>query len=338
MKVARLGEFGLIEKFRKITPRGHGVSIGIGDDAACVEAISHSILLTSDLLIENVHFKLSWTSPFALGYKAVAVNLSDIAAMGGVPLYLVLALGLPPTFHVNEVHRMYRGMRSACAETGVSLVGGDTSSADRLTISICMVGHAPVQPVRRDGAAVGDDIFVTGTLGDSALALNLLQSRTPADSKSRSIGFLLRRHHQPTPRLAAGLSLARAGAATAMIDISDGLLQDLGHVCKASGIGAEIWQKHIPVSSAYRQHTGSSGMHYALGGGEDYELLFCAKPDRRAQITKLAKSSGVRMTRIGKCVSAKSGIIVLDESGSRVPVSVKGYDHFARRRISRSSK
>ncbi len=327
MKLSRLGEFGLIASIRRGTPLGRGVRLGIGDDAAWVESKSPSILVTSDLLIEGVHFKLKWTSLFSLGYKAIAVNLSDIAAMGGKPSYLVLALGIPAHFDSDKVHELYRGIKSLCSKTGLALVGGDTNISKFLIISVCVIGHAPYLPVRRSGAKLGNDVYVTGTLGDSSLGLKFLQ-RGRKDSNRRALAYLLSRHHEPTPRLAAGAMIARQRLATAMIDVSDGLLQDIGHICKASGVGVQLWSEKLPLSDAYRSLAGKNDLHHALNGGEDYELLFCARRRNRGRIEKLQKLIALPITRIGRCVSARNGITVLDRSSRRVSLSVKGYDHF----------
>jgi thiamine-monophosphate kinase len=325
MKVSELGEFGLIEKIRRTAPVGRGVRLGIGDDAAWVDNFSSSCVLTADLLLEGVHFDLRWTSLFDLGYKSLAVNLSDIAAMGGVPAYATVSLGIPPNYRAEQVYEFYRGMNFLARKSAVSIVGGDTSSAGSLLISICLLGHAPYRPISRAGAKVGDDIYVTGTLGDSALALELLKRKSPALRQSGT-AYLLKRHHQPTPRVRAGVLLAREKLAAAMIDVSDGLLQDLGHICKASGVGAVIWQEDLPRSSRYLALADDS--RWALSGGEDYELLFCARRRGRAAIGRLAGQAGVPITRIGACVGAKEGINVLDFNGSKVKTWARGHDHF----------
>ena len=327
MKLSRLGEFGLIEKVRRATPKGHGVLLGIGDDAAWVANPSRSSLVTADLLIEGIHFNLKWTSLFDLGYKTLAVNLSDIAAMGGIPAYLILSLGIPPAFDSRDIEDFYRGIRFLAAKHGVALVGGDTNAAKLLIISACVLGHAPHRPIRRSGAKPGDDIYVTGTLGDSALALKFLRSR-PRQPNRDSVRYLLSRHHRPTPRIAAGALLARQRLATAMIDISDGLIQDLGHICKASGVGAQIWRDRLPLSGAYRKLAGRAGTRNALSGGEDYELLFCARKRDRTLIEKLPTRALVAITRIGTCDSGKNGIVVLDAAGNPVETRAAGHDHF----------
>jgi thiamine-monophosphate kinase len=328
MKLSRLGEFGLIERLRRTTLLGRGVRLGIGDDAAWVQTRSGSCLLTTDLLIEGVHFDLTWTPLYALGYKTLAVNMSDVAAMGGIPAYLVLSLGIPVTFDSEDVDEFYRGMRSLAAKSGIALVGGDTSVAKSLLISACLVGHAPYRPITRGGAKIGNDIYVTGTLGDSALGLRLLKQKSPQLRAGRAAKFLLSRHYFPTARVRVGTTLAREKLACAMIDISDGLLQDLGHICKASGIGAIVAEERVPLSSAYRSLAGPDGTRYALAGGEDYELLFCAHRRHRSRIEKLQDYIDVRITRIGSCVRSRDGINVLDRTGHRVDFRAMGHDHF----------
>jgi thiamine-monophosphate kinase len=328
MKLSRLGEFGLIEQLRRTTRVHRGVRLGIGDDAAWVQTKSGSCLLTADLLIEGIHFDLRWTSLYALGYKTLAVNLSDIAAMGGVPAYLVLSLGIPATFDSEDVHEFYRGIRSLAVKNQVALVGGDTSVSKSLLISACLVGHAPYRPITRSGAQVGDDIYVTGTLGDSALALKLLKQKARKPGRQRAAKFLLSRHRFPNARVGVGTTLAKEKLASAMIDISDGLLQDLGHICKASRIGAIVAEDRLPLSSAYRSLAGPDGTRHALAGGEDYELLFCSRRRDRSRITKVQEYIDVPITRIGTCVRSRDGMTVLDRTGQRIDFRITGHDHF----------
>jgi thiamine-monophosphate kinase len=329
MKLSRLGEFGLIERVRRTTIQGRGVNLGIGDDAAWVQTSSRSCLLTADLLIEGVHFDFRWTSLYALGYKTLAVNMSDIAAMGGTPAYLLLSLGIPATLESQDVEEFYRGIRSLALKSGVTVVGGDTSVAKSLFISACLVGQVPYRPITRSGAQAGDDIYVTGTLGDSALGLKLLKNRSPKLTQ-RAAKFLLSRHHFPTARVRVGATLAKENLARAMIDISDGLLQDLGHICKASRVGAIVTEKNLPLSAEYRSLTGHDGIGHALAGGEDYELLFCARRRHRSRIGKLQKLVGVPISRIGTCVQPRDGIAVLDRKGESIAFRAAGHDHFKR--------
>jgi thiamine-monophosphate kinase len=327
MKLSRLGEFGLIERIRHKLLVGRGVRIGIGDDAAWVENPSGSSLVTADLLIEGVHFNLKWTSLVDLGFKSLAVNLSDIAAMGGTPAYAILSLGIPVRFDSKDVDAFYRGINALARPNRVSVVGGDTSFAQRLIVSVCVIGHAPRRPIRRDGAASADDIYVTGTLGDSALGLKLLRGGR-AKRESGATMKLLARHHRPTPRLVVGALLAKDQLATAMIDVSDGLLQDLGHICRASTLGAVIHIDQLPLSFAYRAVAGKDGTRHALSGGEDYELLFCSRPSNRDAIKNLSQRARVQITRIGRCVAGR-GVTVVDSLGHKIALSTfGGHDHF----------
>jgi thiamine-monophosphate kinase len=328
MKVSELGEFGLIEKIRRSASVGRGIRLGIGDDAAWVESLSSSLLVTADMLLEDVHFNLKWTSLFDLGYKSLAVNISDIAAMGGAPSYAIISLGLPASFGTAQVYEFYRGMNSLARKSEVSIIGGDTSIAGSLLISVCVLGHAPYRPIRRRGAKPNHDIYVTGTLGDAALGLELLKRNAPA-LRRPGAAYLVRRHHHPTARTRAGVLLARKRLAAAMIDVSDGLLQDLGHICKASGVGAVVWEEALPRSSAYRALSQDSRL--ALCGGEDYELLFCAARRARSAIQEVAKQARVPITRIGACRQRTEGVRVVDRDGSRVETAQVGYDHFRSR-------
>ncbi|MFQ5902471.1 MAG: thiamine-phosphate kinase [Candidatus Binatia bacterium] len=330
MRLSELGEFGLIERIRKATPKGRGVRLGIGDDAAWVECRNHSFLITSDLLIEGVHFDLKWISFYGLGYKTLAVNLSDLAAMGGSPAYLALSLGIPVDFKAEDVEEFYRGVRALASQSGVALVGGDTSASKHFFISASLVGYAPYGPITRSGGKVGDDLYVTGTLGDSALGLELLNKKK-GRAKEGKVAHLISRHRFPTARLKAGSILAQEKLAKAMIDVSDGLLQDLGHLCKASGIGAVVWQEALPLSRAYRLCVGRKGALYAFSGGEDYELLFCLRHRDRTRLKKIRKRLDVPITHIGRCVPSREGIKVINRKGDPLSISVLGHDHFKNR-------
>jgi thiamine-monophosphate kinase len=329
MKLSRLGEFGLIQRIRRAMPAGRGVRIGIGDDAAWLDHPTGSSLVTADLLIENVHFNLKWTSLYDLGCKSLAVNLSDIAAMGGTPAYAVLSLGIPGSFDSKKIDEFYRGVKALARKHQVAIVGGDTNIAESLIVSVCVIGHPPPRPICRSGAKVGDDIYVTGTLGDSALGLMLLRQGKKRP-KGKFFADLIARHHRPTPRLGTGALLARAGLATAMIDVSDGLLQDLGHVCRASHVGALVVNDRLPLSAAHRALAGTDGTIHALSGGEDYELLFCGRPKNRTRIEKLTSRTHLRITKIGTCVTADRGIHVVDSSGKPISIRARGHDHFQR--------
>ena len=315
MNLAELGEFGFIDRIRRQVADGAGVVQGIGDDCAALQLPPGELLLTtSDLLIEGVHFRRDWTGMEDLGHKSVAVNLSDIAAMGGTPRYLYLALGVPGDLALTALEVLVAGFVAACADYGVTLVGGDTCrSPGPLFISVTAEGSVPGgELVRRSGARPGDAIYVTGTLGDSALALQALQRGETPDAA------LLRRHHRPTARTTAGRAVAAAGLATAMIDVSDGLLADLGHLLDAGRVGAVLETAALPLSPAagHRLVAAPALLELVLGGGEDYELLFTVAPGNEAQLVGLAAGWSVPVTRIGQVLPPNDGLQLSDPGGA----------------------
>ena len=328
MKLRDLGEFGLIDLIQRKTPRRRGVRLGIGDDAAWVSTAGDSLLFTSDLLIEGVHFNREWISMRDLGHKSLTASLSDIAAMGGRPAFFLLSLALPD-IDTRQAAALVDGIHALAAEHRVALVGGDTCAADRLTIDVFLAGEAPHGAVTRAGARVGDDIYVTGTLGDSALGLALLSHPRPRVS-ARDRNYLVGRHHRPTARVKTGMLLAREGLAHAMMDVSDGLAQDLGHICRASRTSAVVHQARVPLSPAFVRTAGPDDLRCALAGGEDYELLFTASKDAGKDVARIARRTGVPITRIGECVPRKHGVTLVDAGGERTSLSAGGYDHFRR--------
>ncbi len=302
----------------------------IGDDAAVLSAGARECLLaTVDVLNESVHFSLESTTPYLLGRKSLAVNISDIAAMGGRPLYYLVGLSLGPHVSIDFIRTLYRGMHAQARRFGIALVGGDTvSTGNGLSIAVTLIGSAHSRRVvYRRGAQPGDLVFVSGTLGDSALGLALLQQGLSVASRNH----LIRRHLDPEPRVALGCALAEARLATSMIDISDGLAADLGHILEQSRVGAEIYLESLPLSRAYRQQCAClSGDFYApaLGGGEDYELLFTAVPKRRAAVEQCARSAGVEVCCIGRITGDKAKLRIIDNQGKEYKPEKKGFCHF----------
>lgn len=327
MKLSHLGEFGLIERIRARAGQAPELRLGIGDDCAALQCPEGQLLLTTkDLLIEGVHFRLDWTDLKDLGRKSVSVNISDIAAMGGRPLDLYLGLGIPAGFTVEQIDRFMEGFAEAATGYGASLSGGDTCrSPGPLLISVTAHGAvAPEQLVRRSGAAPGDAICVSGTLGDSALALKaLLAGEQPH-------ALLADRHHNPDARPALGRALAEASVASAMIDISDGLAADLGHILDASGVGAVLDIPALPLSQPFFEalEKDPSVLQLALHGGEDYELLFTLRPDRLHQLEPLAKTLGLPLTRIGTLVRSEEGLRLRDARGRFSSAHPSGFNHF----------
>lgn len=326
MRLGEIGEFGLIGRIAGKVAAGAGVCLGIGDDAAVTEMEAGRLLLsTADMLVEGIHFDLSFTDPFLLGRKSLAVNVSDIAAMGGRPRHALLCLAIPADLPVEFLDRFADGVISLANEFGVTLIGGDTCrSSSGLVISITLHGdQVPERIIRRSGARAGDDVFVTGTVGDSALGLELLR-------RGERSGYAVERHLNPSPRVSAGLCLAESGIATAMIDVSDGVLADLGHILTGSGLGACIDASRLPLSPYFNQQADAvttDPLSLALAGGEDYELLFTAPPERATEAATLLATTGVTVTRIGSIVSGV-GITVTAADGSTIAAVQRGFNHF----------
>jgi thiamine-monophosphate kinase len=338
MRLSDIGEFGLIERIRRsFAKRSIHAPVSIGDDAAALLLSPGTMLLaTTDMLIEGVHFDLATADYFSLGWKSAAVNLSDIAAMGGAPRFCLAALALPNGTTVEEVREFYRGFMRPARKHGVLLVGGDTCrSKHGLVVTITVLGEAKrPQVITRAGARPGDLVFVTGTLGDSGAGLELLKRKTGAGRRSSGAGTLIERHLRPVPRIAWGRKLAESGCVSSMIDVSDGLSSDLGHLCEESAVGAEILEERLPLSAALRKVTGlrHSAAWYALSGGEDYELLFTVRPDKRKKLLSLR----IPATEIGRITRAKERTLILP-GGTKAPLVPSGYDHFRGRVRSRGS-
>jgi len=295
-------------------PFHHGV--GIGDDASLVRHGDHYQLITQDILIEDVHFRLTDISLPDLAMKALAVNLSDIAAMGGLPEYFYLGLGYPERLGPEELKRFFSGIKKGCRRWGVELAGGDFSRSGQLFIAISMVGRAR-RPVRRSGARAGDWIGITGPTGESALGLKLLLGGFRDD-------FFIRRHRIVRPAVAAGQILAGCGV-NAMIDVSDGLLLDLERILEASAIGAEIEYRRLPVSARLKnrcRRVGVDERELVLAGGEDYVLLFTVSPAREKRL----RQTGLRYHLIGRIVSGKA--LRVNDGGRPLCLKRHGFDHF----------
>jgi thiamine-monophosphate kinase len=306
------GEFQLIERLVKRLGPGRRAILGPGDDCAILRPTRARQLLTIDSMIEDVHFKLAWGTPEALGARALAVNLSDIAAMGGKPTACVVNLAVRDGLGLRFFDRMYQGLGRAAARAEVEVVGGNVTRAGALAITVALLGEVRGAALRRDAARPGDTIYVTGTLGDAAAGLRILSGRLRARAAARK--FLVDRFLQPTARLKAGLGLAHIKPAPAAIDLSDGLWQDLGHILERSGAGAEIDADALPLSAAYRAVIGDDPA-LALGGGEDYELLFCLR--HAVAAPALTHRLGVRVSRIGRKTTAGTAVLLYDRGSVR---------------------
>lgn len=322
-----MAEFDLIELIRQRCPSSRAdVRLGIGDDAAVVVVPSgHELVICVDTLVAGVHFPLG-TDPADIGWKSLAVNLSDLAAMGAQPAWALLTLTLPSA-DADFVARFVDGFAELAAQHQLDLVGGDTTSGP-LTITVVAHGFVPNgQALRRDAAQVGDVVFVTGTLGDAAAGLCCLQS---SDAKTTPIDVacarLISRLNRPQPRVAAGLALR--DLANACIDISDGLLADLGHIASASGVGIEVGEDCLPGSNALFERFDADTCHaLQMNGGDDYELAFTV-PESNFEAMQVAMSRvNCRISRIGRVI-AEAGVHVLDRNGERKQVQRKGWEHF----------
>ncbi|MEO8671499.1 MAG: thiamine-phosphate kinase [Tahibacter sp.] len=320
-----MAEFALIELIRERTAvERDDVRLGIGDDAALVVVPAGAeLVVCTDMMVAGVHFPEA-TKPFDVGWKSLAVNLSDLAAMGATPAWATLGLAMPVADQA-WVAAYADGFAALARQFGLALVGGDTTRGP-LTISVTVHGFVEVgMALRRDGACVGDVVCVTGTLGDAAAGLRIsLAEQGQSDDESRT---LLDRLNRPVPRVDAGLALR--GCATACIDISDGLIADLGHICYRSQVGAEINSAALPSSAQLRGFTGDeSHLSLQLHGGDDYELCFTLPESSHSEILHRLHSTGIAATVIGRIVKG-SGVRVSDATGRAIAVEKSGWEHFS---------
>ena len=334
MKVSELGEFGLIDLLAKMVYRAQDkqiaprqqLIIGIGDDAAAWHGDASIQLATVDSFIQDVHFSLGITPWSELGWKALAINLSDIAAMGGVPRYALVSLALPDHTELDAVTTLYQGMIELAQQFGVAIVGGDTSSAPLVAINITILGSARSQDghiLTRSGAQAGEKVAVTGYLGAATAGWEMLTKQLQFDSEATAClkGAFL----HPYPRIAEGQLLIAQGVKTA-IDISDGLISDLNHICKASQVSARIEVDRVPIQPAVKANFGDRALELALSGGEDYELLFTGSTE---VIDKISATAPCPITIIGEMVADKTGKITLvDRQGNPFNLSKGGWEHF----------
>ncbi len=324
-----IGELGLIGRIAEKAFTSPDMALGFQDDAALWRQGEGWIIATTDALVEDVDFRLRTFSWEDIGWKALAVNLSDIAAIGGVPRGALVTLCLPPGVKASDVSAFYRGMSLLAEDAETPIVGGDLSSSAQVIINVAVIGEVESRErtLRRSTAQVGDQVAVTGVLGSAAAGLVLLEQ-----GEIRSTGYGARfksAQRRPVPRLREGRALIEAGVRCGM-DISDGLVADLQKLCATSGVSAEIMLSSVPTDPELPKVLGGSFRTRAIGGGEDFELLFTAPPDtmQRAQ-DYLAAEGFVQSTVIGKIVAGESGeVAVCDEGGKELPIPHRGYDHF----------
>ncbi|MBI5586180.1 MAG: thiamine-phosphate kinase [Deltaproteobacteria bacterium] len=329
-----LKEIAIIAGFRRIFNQpAPGVIQGIGDDCAVIRTGGRNWLITTDAQVEGVHFRQETTTPLRLGRKCLAVNLSDIAAMGGRPRYAFLNLGLPRSLPRGFLSSFRRGLRAEADKFSVALVGGDTHlSPGGIALGLTVIGEAGTRIAFRSGARPGDSLYVSGFLGQSAAGLRLL---TAAPNRRGALPRSFRRelveaHQGPRPQVELGQFLVRRGYAGAMIDLSDGLASDLRHLCRASGVGARIDTGRLPLSPAFRAATAwlaTPPLEIALRGGEDYQLLFTVPPGLQAKMeAQVRRRREVTLFRIGEITPGKR--ILLITSGRVQALRYQGFDHF----------
>jgi thiamine-monophosphate kinase len=331
MKVSELGEFGLIDLLAKMVSRPQNnqpaprqrLVAGVGDDAAAWYGDAATQLATVDSLIQNVHFSLDTISWQELGWKALAVNLSDIAAMGGLPGYALISLALPGDTEVEDVAALYGGMIELAEQFPVAIVGGDTCQAPVVSITVTVLGSAGEHILTRSTARPGDKVAVTGYLGGAAAGLEMLKHKLQFDPEAAA--YLKKAFLHPRPRIAEGQLLVRQGVATA-IDISDGLLSDLRQICRASQVSARVEISRLPVPPVVRDNFGDRAWALALAGGEDYELLFTASAHI---INRAREEAPCPVTTIGEITAGRAGeVIIVDTNGNPVNLREAGWEHF----------
>ena len=347
MKLSQIGELALLENIRRTFSRkAKDIIVGIGDDAAVINPSGKRILFTTDMMAEGVHFDLRFVTAYQLGFKLISVNVSDIYAMAGKPSYVLITIAVHHNTRTEFINNFFQGVEAALKLYKIVLIGGDVSSAvNDIALSATVIGYAE-NFIQRSGARAGDRLYVTGPLGDSACGLAVLKqigstvplqvTRSVSDLKpaSGAVGYrklrsylsrrglswkmtepLLRRHLMPEVKMPKQWSRN----ATAMIDVSDGLLIDLSRLCNESRVGARLYEEKIPISAEMRKAAsclGLSPLTLALSGGEDYELLFAAPPGKK-----------VRALCIGDITESKR--IIVDSAGNERPFSAEGYQHFA---------
>jgi thiamine-monophosphate kinase len=340
MKLSEIGQFGMIDVVAKMIEESrdnridswHNLLNGVGDDCAVWKGNPANQLAKVDCQVEGVHFNLDLISWEDLGWKSLAVNLSDIAAMGGLPDYALVSLGLPLDTRVEDVVLFYKGLLKLARQSGTAVVGGNMSSSPHVFVDVMVIGKTTNPGGRyltRGAAQPGDQIAVTGWLGTPAAGLEMLKWKLNFSVRTKNYLRLAFTH--PEPRLVEGQILIKSGVKTA-IDISDGLLSDLGHICKASKVGAVIYPALLPVRSEVKRAFGERSLHMALSGGEDYQLLITAKS---VVIERARKNLKYPLTVIGEIKADKTGenkIEVLDEKGSQISPQNTAWDHFRRER------
>ncbi len=331
MKVSELGEFGLIDLLAKIISTSQNqqfeswrqLIIGIGDDAAAWQGDTSIQLATTDTMTQDIHFNLDMISWPELGWKILAINLSDIAAMGGLPTYALVSLSLPIDTEVGNIVDMYRGMMELAQQFEVAIVGGNISRAPIVSITITVLGKTQNKHLlTRSAAKPGDRIAVTGYLGSAAAGLVMLKEQLKLTAEATT--YLKDAFLRPKPRIAEGRLLTNKGVKTA-IDISDGLVSDLPHICEASRVSARVETERLPIHPLVRDNFGEKSLELALSGGEDYELLFTASAE---VIDEVKESASLPVTIIGEITEGIGKVELVATKGETPNLRRTGWDHF----------
>lgn len=337
--LADIGEFGLIHRLRELLEKEGsptpGVRLGIGDDTASfLPRSGHEILVTCDCMVEGRHYLPGRISPYDLGRRAMVLNISDIGAMGGQPLYALVSLGLKGDVPVGDIEAMYRGFLAELNPFSASVIGGNlTQSGDGVFIDITLIGEAPVgQVVRRSGAKPGNAVLITGYPGQSAAGLQLLLRNELTEDLEKHP--LVRAYNVPTHRAREGRAVALTGCATAMIDTSDGFLGDLGHICEQSRTGAILFQEKLPISEELRQacvQLGVDPYELFLGESDDYELMVTCSPEHVSRIRSVMQGlMNQPVTEVGTITDAAEGIRLILQNGTERKMKAVGWDHFTK--------
>lgn len=334
MKVSELGEFSLIDLLSQIINQNSSVApaqqliLGIGDDAAAWHSEGGVQLATTDTLVDSIHFNIPEITWEELGWKSIAVNLSDIAAMGGIPKYALVTLGIPQDSLVEDIGSLYKGMLEIASLYGVAIVGGDTVKSPLTTITVSLFGiieNDSKQLMTRSAARPGDVVAVTGFLGSSAAGLKMLKESLSLSKETKT--YIRIAHFKPQPRVSEGQKMLQAGIRCA-IDISDGLVADLGHICEMSKVGARIRTGDLPVHPLVKASFLKESTDLALSGGEDYELLFTAKA---SVVHQIQSTLSIPVTLIGEIIRDKPGqVVLIDGKDNSIPWQRKGWDHFSK--------
>ncbi len=304
---------------------------GIGDDCAVfAESDDFCWVISTDILVENIHFSLSWHDPYLLGRKSIAVNLSDIAAMGADPRFVLLSIAIPSSLDAIWCNKFNDGVASMLQEFNCTLIGGDTAKGALLTINISILGTSKPQNVAyRSSAAVNDDIYVTGLLGSAAAGLELYKHKEMGNDAFRNF---YKSHLDPQPQVVAGSMLADSHLVKAMQDISDGLSTDISHICKESGVGAILYQDRLPFEKGLENVCKLLKLNFfdlVLNGGEDYQLVFTASKTNRKKIEELFYGSEIHPVIVGR-IRQEPGVFLEGEQGKRKEITFKGFEHNSR--------